>query len=192
MARRKGKLFIISAPSGSGKTTLCNRLVKSVPHIARSISLTTRPPRRGEEDGEDYIFVNKKEFKKRIRKKNLLEWAINYGHYYGTPRSTILKLLSRGTDVILAIDVKGAMKVKKLYPDGVFIFILPPSISELKNRLRKRKTDDHRGMSRRLTVAERELSFLPTYTYSVVNDNLKRAADKLKAIVIAERCKIRY
>jgi len=190
MAKRKGRLFIISAPSGSGKTTLCERLMKRVPHIARSTSLTTRPPRRGERDKRDYIFVTRKEFEDKVKKKNLLEWARNFGYYYGTPKDRVLRLLAGGTDVILAIDVKGAMKIKKLYPQGVFIFILPPSMAELKNRLSKRKTDEGIEISNRMMVARRELSYLPKYTYSVVNDNLKKALDKLEAIVIAERCKV--
>ena len=188
--RKKGRLFIISAPSGSGKTTLCKRLIKRVPPIVRSISLTTRPPRRSEKNGRDYLFVTKKEFEREKRKNNLLEWARNFGYYYGTPKDRVLKLLARGTDVILAIDVKGAMKIKKLYPKGVFIFVLPPSMAELKNRLRKRKTDGRLEISKRIKVARRELSYLPKYTYSVVNDNLKKATDTLEAIVIAERCKI--
>ena len=191
MAKKKGKLFIISAPSGSGKTTLCEKLVKRKPHIVRSISLTTRSPRKGEKDKRDYHFVTIQEFTKQKRRKNLLEWARNFGYYYGTPKDKVLELLAGGTDVILAIDVKGAMKVKKLYPDGAFIFIIPPSMSELKNRLKKRKRDVNLEIAERMRIARKELSYLPRYTYSVVNDNLKRAIDKLEAIVTAERCKIR-
>ena len=187
---RKGKLFIISAPSGCGKTTLCKMLINRVPHLVRSISLTTRPRRRDEKSGRDYIFVTKEKFERQKRRKNLLEWAKNFGYYYGTPKDRVVKLLGRGTDVVLAIDVKGAMKVKKLYPKGAFIFISPPSMSELRKRLRKRKTDGHLEISRRMKVAKRELSYLPRYTYSVVNDNLKKAADKLEAIVLAERCRV--
>ena len=188
MAKRKGKLFIISAPSGSGKTTLCERVIGKVPGIVRSVSMTTRPLRQGEKSGEDYVFVTKREFKKQIKGKSLLEWARNFGYYYGTPKK-VLKLLAKGKDVILAIDVKGAMKVKKLYPKGVFIFVLPPSITELKKRLRRRKVDSPREIKKRIKIAERELSYLPRYTYSVVNDNIEKATGKLAAIVIAERCK---
>jgi guanylate kinase len=191
MAKKKGKLFIISAPSGSGKTTLCERLVKKMPYIVRSISLTTRSPRKGEKERRDYYFVTRQEFEKQKRRKNLLEWARNFGYYYGTPKDKVLRLLADGTDVILAIDVKGAMKIKKLYPEGVFIFILPPSMPELRNRLRRRKRDINLEIDKRMEVAKRELSYLPRYTYGVVNDNLKRATDKLKAIVAAERCRIK-
>jgi guanylate kinase len=191
MAKKKGKLFIISAPSGSGKTTLCQKLVKRMPYIVRSISLTTRPPRKGEKEGRDYYFVTRQEFEKQKRRKNLLEWAKNFGYYYGTPKDKVLKLLAGGTDVILAIDVKGAMKIKKLYPKGVFIFILPPSMPELRNRLRKRRRDISLEIDKRMKVARRELSYLPRYTYAVVNDNLKKATDRLEAIITTERGKIK-
>ncbi len=191
MARAKGRLFILSAPSGCGKTTLCKGLLKRVPHMARSVSLTTRPRRKDEKNKRDYLFVTDKEFEREKRKKNLLEWARNFGYYYGTPKNKVLKLLSKGIDVILAIDVKGAMKVKKLYPEGAFIFILPPSMADLRKRLRQRKADSALEISKRMKIAEMELSYLPKYTYAVVNDNLKKAIDKLKAIVIAERCKVR-
>lgn len=191
MAKRRGKLFIISAPSGCGKTTLCEGVLRRVPHITRSVSLTTRPRRKGERNGRDYFFVTKKEFERERKKKNLLEWARNFGYYYGTPKDRVLRLLAKGIDVILAIDVKGAMKVKKLYPGGAFIFILPPSMSDLKQRLRQRKTDSASEISERMRVAEKEISYLPKYTYALVNDSVKKATDKLEAIVIAERRKVR-
>ena len=187
---KKGRLFIISAPSGCGKTTLCEMLLRRVPNIVRSISVTTRPPRGDERNGKDYIFVSKDEFARLAGKKKLLEWASNFGYYYGTPKDRVLKFLGRGIDVILAIDVKGAMKVKKLYPEGAFIFILPPSLSALKERLRRRRTDRGLEIARRIRVARKEVSYLDKYTYYVVNDNVKKAADKLKAIVMAERCKV--
>ncbi len=190
MAKRRGKLFIISAPSGSGKTTLCERLIKRVPDIVRSVSVTTRPLRQDEKSGREYVFVTKREFEKYIKSNSLLEWARNFGYYYGTPKKKVLKLLAKGKNVILTIDVKGAMKVKKLYPEGAFIFILPPSIIELKKRLKRRKADSSREISKRIKIAERELSYLSRYTYSIVNDNIEKATDKLEAIVIAERCKI--
>ena len=188
---RRGGLFIISAPSGCGKTTLCRGFLKKAPRIRRSVSLTTRPPRKGEKNGRDYIFVTRKRFEKEIREKNLLEWAMNFGYYYGTPKDRVLGLLAKGIDVILAIDVKGAMKVKRLYPQAVTIFILPPSLSGLKKRLRQRKTDDNVEIAKRMKIAQREISCLPKYGYSLVNDNLKEAIYQLEAIVTAERCKVR-
>ena len=190
MPSKKGKLFIISAPSGCGKTTLCKKLLGRMPHMRRSVSLTTRPLRKGERNKRDYFFVTKKEFEKEVSRKNLLEWTVNFGHFYGTPKNRVLRLLSKGIDVILAIDVKGAMKIKKLYPNGVFIFVLPPSIADLKKRLKERKTDDKINIAKRMKVARKELSYLPRYIYALVNDDLKETTDKLEAIVTAERCKL--
>ncbi len=186
----RGKLFIISAPSGCGKTTLCEMLLKRMPRITRAVSFTTRPPRPGEKSGRDYYFVTPDEFERQKKRKNLLEWAINFGYYYGTPRDSVLGLLGRGIDVILAIDVKGAMKVRKLIPGAVLIFIKPPSLAELEKRLRKRKTDGRGEISKRIKVAKRELSYLPKYTYNVVNDNLKKAFVSLASIIKAERRKV--
>lgn len=161
-----------------------------MPRIRRSVSFTTRPPRRGEKNKRDYFFVTPEEFERHKKKNNMLEWARNFGFYYGTPKDNVLKLLDEGTDVVLAIDVKGAMKIKKLFPSAAFIFITPPSITELEKRLRNRKTDDHFEISKRIKIARIELSYLPMYTYNVVNDNLSKATGKLKAIIKAERCKV--
>ena len=191
MSSRNGRLIIISAPSGCGKTTLCELLVKSVPNIARSVSLTTRKPRKTERRNSDYIFVSKKEFKKEIRNNNILEWALNFGYHYGTPKNKTLRLLRGGKDVILAIDVKGAMKVKRLYPDSVLIFIAPPSLKVLKTRLMNRNTDGMREVDNRIRVAKRELGFLTKYDYVVVNDKIDSAKKKLCTIVLAERYRVR-
>ena len=168
--KKKGRLFIISAPSGSGKTTLCELLKKRVPGLAKSVSLTTRPPRQGERNGKDYIFISAKEFEKLKRRGKFLEWAKNFGHSYATPKDKVLKLLSSGKDVILAIDVKGATKIKRLYPDGVFIFIVPPSLDELKKRLKHRGTDGAKEIKKRIEIAQKEMSYLPMYNYAVVNE----------------------
>lgn len=189
--KRRGILFIISAPSGTGKTTLCELLKKRVPRLARSVSVTTRPPRRGEINGRDYIFLTRKEFEKRKRSGGLLEWARNFGRYYGTPRDKVLKLLKSGKDVILAIDVKGAMKVKRLYPGGVFIFIVPPSLDELKKRLKRRGTDGIKEIKKRIEIARKEMACLPMYDYAVVNESVNKAAARLETIVKSERRKIR-
>jgi len=190
MPARKGRLFIISAPSGCGKTTLCDRLLRKMPRMVRSVSLTTRPPRKGESNGRDYIFVTQREFRKRIAKGGLLEWAKNFGYYYGTPKRRVETLLSDGVDVILAIDVKGAMKIKRCLGKGVYIFILPPSLSDLQKRLRRRRTDDKREISKRMKIARRELTYARRYDYVIVNDNLDRATRELEAIVTAERCRV--
>jgi len=187
--RKRGRLFIISAPSGCGKTTLCRLLEREMDGIKRSVSLTTRTPRRGEKNKSDYLFVSGAEFRKRIESGKMLEWAVNFGEYYGTPRDRVLKIMNGGHDAILAIDVKGAMKIKTGGHRAVFIFIAPPSISELKKRLKTRKTDKGNQIEKRIRTARRELAYMPRYDYVVVNDNLKKALGILKAIVIAERCR---
>lgn len=190
-AKKRGRFIIVSAPSGCGKTTLCQRLVSRLPRIMRAVALTTRPPRSGEKNGRDYLFVSSEEFERQKRKGNLVECSRNFGYMYGTPKKVTLSALAAGIDVVLPIDVKGAMKVKKTHPDAALIFVLPPSLADLKNRLKKRKTDSGREIARRIDVAKRELTYLSRYDYAVINDNLKRAADKLEAIVTAERCKTR-
>lgn len=189
MTKKKGTLFIISAPSGSGKTTLCTRLVELVDILYRSISMTTRAPRPGEKDGMDYIFIEKPEFLKRQKRKEFLEWAKVFGEYYGTPKKHILHMLKRGSDVLLSIDVQGAMKIKRLGLDAVYIFILPPSLGMLKERLINRSTDSKEAIRQRLNVARKEIACSSKYDYIVVNNRLESALDNLRAIIIAERCK---
>ena len=189
MKKRKGILFIISAPSGSGKTTLCTRLVESVDSLYRSISMTTRAPRPGEQDGMDYIFIEKPEFIKRLKKNEFLEWAKVFGEHYGTPKKHITHMLKRGSDVLLSIDVQGAMKIKRLKLDAVYIFILPPSIAMLKERLVNRSTDSKEAIRGRLRIAKKEIASSQRYDYVIVNNRLEPALDNLRAIIIAERCK---
>jgi len=190
--KRKGILFIISAPSGSGKTTLCTRLVESVDSLYRSISMTTRAPRPGEKDGMDYIFIEKQEFIKRQKKNEFLEWAKVFGEYYGTPKKHITHMLKRGSDVLLSIDVQGAMKIKRLKLDAVYIFILPPSIAMLKERLINRSTDSKKAIRERLNVSKKEISCSQKYDYVIVNNRLEPALDNLRAIIVAERCRVKW
>lgn len=187
--KKQGILFIISAPSGSGKTTLCTRLVESIDSLYRSISMTTRPPRPGEKDGMDYIFIEKSEFIKRQKKNEFLEWAKVFGEYYGTPKKHILHMLKRGSDVLLSIDVQGAMKIKRLKLDAVYIFILPPSLEMLRERLINRSTDSKKAISERLNVAKKEMACSHKYDYVIINNRLELALDSLRAIIVAERCK---
>ncbi|MEK7868538.1 MAG: guanylate kinase [Candidatus Omnitrophota bacterium] len=189
MMKKKGILFIISAPSGSGKTTLCARLVELVDSLYRSISMTTRAPRPGEKDGMDYIFIEKPEFIKRQKKKEFLEWAKFFGEYYGTPKKHILHMLKRGSDVLLSIDVQGAMKIKRLKLDAVYMFILPPSLAMLKGRLINRSTDSKEAIRERLNIAKKEILCSQKYDYVIINNRLESALDNLRAIIIAERCK---
>ena len=189
MARKKGKIFVVSAPSGSGKTTLCTALAGRSRKITQSVSMTTRPPRRGEKNGRDYYFVTEREFRKDIEKGRFLEWDRNFGNFYGTPRRHVEDSLKKGKDVILSIDVKGAMQVKKSCPEAVFIFIKPPTFSELKKRLKKRNTEREASISERLEVAKKEMAYASKYNYVIVNDSLSKATKRLKYILESERCK---
>ncbi|MDD5746913.1 MAG: guanylate kinase [Candidatus Omnitrophica bacterium] len=187
---RSGTLFIVSAPSGAGKTTLCEELIKTLPEVVRSVSMTTRAKRGGEVHGRDYFFVTEKQFRAKIKKNAFLEHAKVFGNYYGTPRLFVERMLRKGRDVVLTIDVQGAMKVRRNFRNkAAFIFILPPSFSELKNRLLKRSTEDHAQMALRLEIARKELACAQDYDFQVVNDTIQSAFQKLMAIVIATRCK---
>ena len=187
--KKKGILFIISAPSGSGKTTLCSKLMEAVDGLYRSISMTTRPPRPGEQDGMDYIFIEKPEFIKRQKKREFLEWAKVFGEYYGTPKKHIMHMLKRGSDVLLSIDVQGAMKIKRLRLEAVYIFILPPSLEMLRERLINRSTDSKKAIRERLNIAKKEKALSKKYNYVVINNKIELALDSLRAIIIAERCR---
>jgi guanylate kinase len=181
------KLFVISAPSGSGKTTLCNKLLKDKLGLAQSVSMTTRTPREGEKNGSDYNFVSEKYFKAIIKKNGFLEYEENFGSLYGTPKKFIKDRLKKDLSVLLSIDVKGAMKVKKEYPDeSILIFIMPPSLDALKKRLRLRRSEDKKEISTRLKLAKKEIGFKKKYDYTVVNDRLDAAYNKLKKIVLSE------
>ena len=188
----QANLFVISAPSGAGKTTLCEKALAAMPDLVRSISMTTREKRGGEKNGQDYFFLDREEFRKKIKNNELLEFARVFENYYGTPKKFVEDNLLRGKDVILNIDVQGAMKIRRKYRgNSVFIFILPPSIKDLEVRLLKRKTDTKLQIKKRLEVARKELAFLEFYDYKIVNDDLKVAFEKLQSIIIASRCKIR-
>lgn len=183
----RAKLFVVSAPSGSGKTTLCNKLLGEGLGLERCVSVTTRPPRPREINGADYIFVSDSRFRRMIAGRQFLEYENNFGHLYGTPKRIIRDNLKKGRPVLLSIDVKGAAKVKKTYPkNSVLIFILPPSVTALKRRLRLRMSDDPRTISRRLKLAEKEMACKDGYDYCIVNDRLDRAYKKLKKIILAE------
>ncbi len=184
-----GLLIVISGPSGAGKGTLCNLIKKEFPNIYYSISVTTRKPRQGEKDGVDYFFMSKEEFIELKDANGLLEWAEVYGNYYGTPKKKVEENIEAGKDVILEIDIQGALKVKKQFPEGVFIFIVPPSISELKRRIEARGKDSPEDISKRLSCAHDELSYVSEYDYVIVNDKLETAVAKLKSIINAEKCK---
>ncbi len=188
--RKRGRLFVISAPSGCGKTTLSGRLSPSF-GIVRSISFTTRPMRRVELNGKDYHFVSKEYFKKLIQKKEMLEWACVFGSYYGTPKRFVETHVKKGKDVLLVIDVQGAMQIKKSGYDSVLIFLLPPSISALRERLVKRSQDSRGEVMERIKKSRLEMSYVKEYDYVLVNDEIKNALYKIGSIITAERCKVR-
>jgi len=185
-----GLPIIISAPSGTGKSTLCRKLIEDLPNACYSVSVTTRNPRRGEVEGKDYFFVSRNEFKEKIKRGELAEWALVHGHYYGTPKDFLERNLLKGKDVILDIDVRGAMKLKKRYPEAVFIFLAPPSFSELKRRIKGRGKNDEATIKKRLTNARWEIGRIRSYDYLVINDRLVNALRELTCLVVAEKNRV--
>jgi guanylate kinase len=188
--KRRGILFIISGPSGVGKTTLIKRLLKSFPDILPSVSCTTRARRPGEVPGRDYHFVSTKRFTRLRSRGGFAEWANVHGSLYGTPRKPVEQTLRRGGDALLEIDVQGARKIKRRYPDAVSIFIAPPSWHELRRRLSRRGTDGRKTMATRLENARREIHESMRYDYLVVNTELRAAIASATAIVAAERLRV--
>ncbi len=188
---KQGLLIVVSGPSGVGKGTIVKELVRRQPELLVSVSVTTRQPRPGEIDGQEYFFRDEDAFMRMVAGGELLEYAqfVN-GLNYGTPRAFVEDAVARRQDVILEIDVKGAIQVKERWPDGVFIFLLPPSMAELEARLIKRQTEAVEAIRQRLSVAVDELNFLPLYDYQVVNDDLDAAVEKLQCIIRAERCRV--
>jgi len=186
----KGKLFVISGPSGVGKGTICKEVLNAESSLELSVSMTTRPPREGEINNVHYRFVDHEVFKGLIGENGFMEYASVYGNFYGTPKDQVFDRLERGIDVILEIDVQGAMKIKETYQGGVFIFILPPSIEELKNRIKKRGSETEETLARRAGAAVEEISSVGSYDYSVVNGELQQAVKDVRTIIAAERCRI--
>ena len=186
----RGLLIVISGASGTGKGTVCKKLLNDLPEVAYSISATTRKPRAGEVDGREYYFLSVDEFKAWIAEEKFLEYAEVYGNFYGTPLNKIEERLNRGEDILLEIDVQGALNVKKKCPEGVYIFLLPPSLEELKRRIEGRGTENPESLSRRLKNAVAEIKIGREYDYVVVNDTIDNAAAQIKAILTAERLKV--
>jgi len=182
-------LFIISAPSGTGKTTLCKQLTASVPGLWHSISCTTRTPRPGEEHGREYFFIEETKFQEMIDRHEFVEWARVYGHLYGTPRKSLADKIEQGIDVLLEIDVQGALQVKKKFDDAVLVFILPPSMNVLRTRLQTRASDSPDEIQRRLHKVKEEVWNYREYTYIVRNDDLARSLRDLENVFLAERLK---
>ncbi len=187
--KEKGLLVVLSGPSGVGKGTVCRTLRERGTALQYSISVTTRNPREGEIDGKHYFFKTKTEFEKMIKENRLLEWAEYVGNYYGTPVDYVQETLEGGKDVILEIEVQGALQVMDHFPDALFIFLAPPSLQELESRISGRGTETEDLIQNRMKAAKGEIDLMKHYNYVVENDVVNHACDRIEAIVTAEHCK---
>lgn len=187
--KREGLILILSAPSGAGKTSLCRELFKTFPDIKESISYTTREPRTGEVDGEAYHFVSQEEFERMVDEEAFAEWALVHGNMYGTALKTLEDARNNGVSLVLDIDCQGALKLKEQFEGGVFVFIVPPSMDELRRRLESRSSDSQDVIERRIARAADEIRESRWYDYIIINDDFEVAAGELAAIVVAQRRK---
>lgn len=186
----KGLLIVVSGPSGAGKDTICQKFIKENSNIWMSVSMTTRKPRPLEKDGVDYFFVSSEEFENKINDNTFLEYASYNDNYYGTPKDKVEEKLNEGKDVILVIDINGAINIKKIIPSALFIFIMPPDMETLKNRLIGRKTESKDKVVERFITAYNEVNNYKKYNYVVVNDKVEDAVNKVKSIIQSEKCRV--
>jgi guanylate kinase len=187
--KKAGRLMVFSGPSGVGKGTVLFNLLKTEEKLRFSVSATTRRPRAGETNKVHYYFISKEEFEENIRRGEMLEWAEYNGNYYGTPRVGVEGWLSAGYDVVLDIDVAGAMQIKQAVPDALLVFMLPPSMEALKHRLSRRDTEDADVIAERLKIARREMEYISKYEYIVINDDIDEAVERIRVITRAEKYK---
>jgi len=185
----KGILFVLSGPSGVGKGTVLEALMKNFKEVEYSVSATTRERRPGEIDGEDYFFISEERFKELKKNDKFIESAKVHNNYYGTPKKYVDRTLAEGKDIILEIDIQGAKQVKEKYPNAVFIFLKPPSIEELKNRLQKRNTENDKTKKVRLKNAKTEIQEISEYDYTILNDEVENAVSELKRVILKEQNK---
>lgn len=185
----KGLFIVVSAPSGAGKSSICEGLMKAYPEIKFSVSYTSRPPRPNEVNGKDYYFVSHNEFQKRIKQGKFVEWVENYGHFYGSSKDLIEESIQDDKDLLLDIEPRGAKKIKQNFKGGIYVFVLPPSRSELLKRLKKRGHETQDIIQKRFAQAESELRELSWYDYVIFNQDLKKAINQLISIYVAEKCK---
>ncbi len=188
--RERGSLVVISGPSGAGKDTVVAKYLEKKKKTWLSISCTSRDMRPGDEEGKTYFFVTREEFEEKIKNDEFLEYALYNGNYYGTPKKHIEEKLQKGIDVILVIEVQGALKVKELVPEAICIFIMPPSMKELRDRLVGRKTESKKKILERFTAAYQEINEVTKYNYVVTNDKVKNAVEKINAILLSEKCRV--
>jgi guanylate kinase len=187
--KREGVLYVISAPSGAGKTTLCKEIIDIFPNLRHSVSYTTRTPRQGEVHGRGYFFVEQKEFSRMVAEGEFAEWAEVHGNFYGTSLATLNECRSQGIDLILDIDCQGARQLKGRFEGGVYVFVLPPSMEELRRRLDNRSSDTQEVIERRINNAAGEIKEARWYDYIIVNDRFSEAVEQLKSVLIAEQCR---
>ncbi|WP_026882350.1 guanylate kinase [Clostridium akagii] len=185
----KGLLIVLSGPSGAGKGTICKALLNRQ-KFWLSVSATTREPRKGEIPEQSYHYITKDQFKTKIKNDDFLEYAEVYGNFYGTPKSSAIEKIEKGENVILEIDIQGALKVKENYPEGIFIFILPPSMEELKKRIIGRGSETAESLVTRFKAAYKEVNYVSKYNYAVINDTVEEAVSKIESIIVAERCRV--
>ncbi len=186
MQDHKGKIFVVSAPSGAGKTTILRSVLKEFPELVLSVSATTRPQREHEIDGKDYFFISEDDFIKKIKNDEFIEWENFYDYYYGTLKEFVCTKLKAGLSIVFEVDVKGALNIKKVHPESVMIFILPPSIDELHRRLNFRNTESKEDLKKRVDRATMEMSFKDEFDYPVKNENLEIAKNEVKRIIKSE------
>lgn len=189
MEKPRRLVIVVSAPSGGGKTSLCDEAVRRIPDLVHSVSFTTRPPRSHEVNGRDYYFVNEATFQRMVESGDFAEWASVHDHLYGTSKRLLEANMAAGKDVILDVDVQGAAQLRQQYPEGVFVFMLPPSWDMLEERLRARRSDASEEIERRLKKAREEIKCFNEYKYVIINDVLERAVGDLCAIIAGERCR---
>ena len=190
MHSNRGVLIVISGPSGAGKGTICKALLEKHKNIYISVSATTRSPREGEVEGVNYYFLTKEAFEEKVKENGFIEYANVHGNFYGTPKVNVEKMLEEGKDVILEIDIQGALQVKENFKEGVFIFILPPSMEELKKRIINRGSETEESLMTRFKNAYKEINYVSKYNYAVVNDTLELAVSKVESIIAAEKCRV--
>ena len=190
MLNRKGLLLVVSGPSGAGKGTICKALLNKNDQIKLSVSATTRKPRNGEVHGVNYFFIEKEEFTKMIENGEFLEYAQIYDNFYGTPKAAIIECLEKGQDVILEIEMQGARQIKEVYPEGVFIFVLPPSLEELKSRIVGRGTETVEEIEKRFSCAFEEINQIVNYDYFIINEDIEKSVNDVEAIISAEKNKV--